>query len=180
MRRIVSAIAVLFCVAGTAGRSLAAEADHTEKASKEAFELLTAPTSAPADMTIKIVGDQHHWTYAYTSPPGPEFKSSATAETAGQPEMDSDIVVPQGKSVEFLVTSNDQVYELAIQGLGTSLTAVPGRLQSLTLMTKKVGRLVAVCSSDCDANGRADAIVIRVASPVDYERWLRRKMDKRP
>ncbi len=94
--------------------------------------------------------------------------------------MDADIVVPQGKSVELLVTSNDQVYELAIRGLGASLTAIPGRLQSHTLMTKNVGRLVAVCSSDCDANGRADAIAIRVVSPVDYEPWLQTKIDRKP
>jgi cytochrome c oxidase subunit II len=154
--------------------------DPISTASKEAFELLTAPRAAPADLSIKIVGDQHRWAYTYANPLGPAFKSSAASATGGQQGMDSDIVVPQGKSVELLVTANDQVYEMAIRELGLSLTAVPGRVQSQTLMTKKVGRLVAVCSSDCDASGHADAIAFQVVSPEDYEQWLSRKLGKKP
>jgi heme/copper-type cytochrome/quinol oxidase subunit 2 len=151
--------------------------DLISTASKEAFELITAPRAAPADLTIKIVGYQYHWSYSYTNPPGPEFKGSADSS---QPQMDSDIVVPQGKSVELIVTANDQVYDLVIRELGLSLTAIPGRVQSQTLLTKNVGRLVAVCSSDCDAAGHADAIVFQVVTPEDYEQWLSRKLGKRP
>ena len=185
MRNVVFAIAAILCVAGSLGHSLLAQAeqpaerlpDVLSKASKEAFELLTAPRAAPADMTIKIVGDQHHWTYTYTNPPGPEFKGPANTS---QPEMDADIVVPQGNSVELLVTSNDQVYELVLRELGVSLTAIPGRLETRTLVTKNAGRIFAVCSSHCDAAGRADAIAIRVVSPEDYKQWLRSKMDQKP
>ncbi len=71
--------------------------DAISKTSREAFELLTAPRTAAADLTIKIVGDQGHWSYTYTNPLGPTFKSSANAATGGQPDMDADIVLPQGK-----------------------------------------------------------------------------------
>jgi cytochrome c oxidase subunit II len=187
MRYAVLGVAVLYCVAGDLGRALSAETDQParalpdvlSKASKEAFELLTAPRAAPADMTIKIVGEQRHWTYTYTNPPGPAFKGAANATTAGQPDMDSDIVVPQGKSVELLLTANDTAYELALRELDVSLTAIPGRLESHTLLTTTIGRLVAVCSSNCDAAGHADPIAIRVVSPEDYELWLRSKMDKK-
>jgi cytochrome c oxidase subunit II len=185
MRYAVLGIAVLFCAAGNLGRAPLAQADQParslpdamSKASKEAFELLTAPRAAPADLTIKIVGDRHQWSYTYTNTPRLVFKGSANPS---QPGMDSDIVLPQGKSVELLVTANDQVYEMAIRELGLSLTAVPGRVQSQTLMTKNVGHLVAVCSSDCDAAGHAGAIAFHVVSPEDYEQWLSRKLSKKP
>jgi cytochrome c oxidase subunit II len=188
MRRIIAVIAVLFCVAASLADALPTKADEPaaplpdvfSNASKEAFELLTAPSAAPADLTIKIVGEQHQWSYAYTNPLGPAFKSSATAAPGSQPGMDSDIVVPQGKSVELLVTANDQVYEMAIRELGLSLTAVPGRVQSQTLITKNVGRLVAVCNTDCDAAGHADAISFYVVTPEDYQLWLSRKIGEKP
>lgn len=187
MKRILAGITVLVCISGSIVRSASAQPDQSAgalpdvlaKASQEAFELLTAPRAKPADIIIKIAGDQHQWSYTYTNPLGPTFKSSSFTAT-GQPETNSDVVVPQGKSVELLVTSNDNVYELAMQGLGVSLVAVPGRLQSLRLMTKKVGRVIASCSSDCDANGRADTIAIRVVSPADFEAWLRSKLDHKP
>jgi cytochrome c oxidase subunit II len=188
MRHFLFGIAVLFCVAGDLDRALSANADQTavrlpdvlSEASKEAFELLTAPRVAPADMTIKIVGDQRHWTYTYSNPPGPTLKSSANATTAEQPDIDADLVVPQGRSVELLLTANDTAYELALRELGVLLMAIPGRLESHTLLAKNLGRLVAVCSSDCDAAGHVDAIAIRVVSPADYKQWLRSKMGKKP
>lgn len=188
MRLIILAIALLFCVAGCLGRALSAEADQPvgplpdvlSQASKEAFELLTAPRATPADMTIKIVGDQRHWSYTYTNPPGPSFKSTATSSIVEQIHADADIVVPQGKSVELLLTANDQIYQMTIRYLGVSLSAVPGRVQSVTLMTKNVGRLVAVCSSNCDGTEQADPIAIRVVSPEAYQQWLSTKMDEKP
>ncbi len=187
MRYVIFGIAVLLCVAGSLGHSLSAEADQPaaplpdvmDNASKEAFELLTAPRAAPADISIEIVGDQGHWTYTYTHPPGPSFNGPEDAAAVEQTGTDTDIVVPQGKSVELLVTANDQVYELAIRELGMTLTAVPGRLEARTLVTRTIGRLVAVCSSDCDAVGHAGAIAIRVVSPEDYEQWHRSRMDKK-
>jgi heme/copper-type cytochrome/quinol oxidase subunit 2 len=154
--------------------------NELSKVSKEAVDLLTAPRQAPADLTIKIVGDRRHWSYEYTNPLGPAFTSAATAATTGQTDTDADIVVPQGKSVELLVTANDQVYELIIRELAVALTAIPGRLQSYRMITNKVGRLVAACSSSCEAAERADTIAIRVVSPEDYEQWLHSKMGQKP
>jgi cytochrome c oxidase subunit II len=183
MRSVCFVIAVLFCCVDCFASAQSAEADQPagplpdvlSKASKDSFELLTAPRAAPADMTIKIVGEQRHWTYTYTSPPGPAFKGSANASNAERTVIDADLVVPQGKSVELLVTANDQIYELKLPEPGSSLTAIPGRLQSYTLLARYAGRFVAVCSSDCDAAGSVDPIVIHVVSPDDFERWLRVK-----
>jgi cytochrome c oxidase subunit II len=172
---------ILFCILAGAA-SVRADPpsaplpDVLSMASKEAFELLTVPRVAPADVAIQIVGDQRHWTYTYTNPQGPTFKGSANTTTAGQPDTDSDIILPWGKSIELLVTANDQVYQMSFRELGVSLTAIPGRLESHTLLAKNLGRLVAVRSSDCDGAGQADAIVIRVVSPEDYEQWLLNKM----
>ncbi len=188
MRLIILAIALLFCVAGCLGRALTAEADQPvgslpdvlSQAAKEAFELLTAPRATPADMTIKIVGDQRHWSYTYTNPPGPSFKSTATSSIAEQMDADADLVVPQDTSVELLMTANDQIYEMTVQVLSVPLSAVPGRVQSVTLMTKNVGRLVGVCSSNCDGTEQADPIAIRVVRPDAYEQWLRNKINQKP
>lgn len=192
MRYVLFGIAMLICVAGGLASSQSAQTDQPagllphvtsdamSKASKEAFELLIAPRAAPADLTIKIVGDQHHWSYTYTNPPGPAFKGSANAETANQPDIDSDIVVPQGKSVELIVTANDKVYELAIPVLGLAMTAVPGRIQTLDIETTKAGRFTSVCGTGCSADEQADPITLRVVSQGDYDNWLQRRKDRKP
>jgi cytochrome c oxidase subunit II len=180
----VIATLILFCILAGAA-SVRADPpsaplpDVLSMASKEAFELLTTPRVAPADMTIKVIGDQKHWSYTYVNPPGPAFNGSANASIAEQPDLDPDIVVPQGKSVELLVTANDQIYQMSFRELGVSLVAIPGRLETFTLLTKNLGRLVAVCSADYDGLGQADAIVIRVVSPEEYEQWSRNKMKKK-
>lgn len=154
--------------------------DVLNKASKEASELLMAPRAAAADMTIKIVGDQGLWTATYVVPPGPAITSPPGEPSAKMSEAGEDLIVPQGKSVDFIFTSHDRLYELAIPDLDRVVSAIPGRLEMVQLLAIPSGHFSLVCSAGCEAADRATPFTICVVSPEDFEQWLRRKMDKKP
>jgi heme/copper-type cytochrome/quinol oxidase subunit 2 len=165
-----------------AGASSAAEDQHSVAAtdSDRAFQMLSKPPHQAADLTIQITGEQRRWTFVYAAPPGPKFLSGSdtASATAGAPA--GELVIPQGHAVELIVTSQDEIYELAIPELGVAVTAIPGRLQTLHVTTAKTGLFSSVCVGGCADGNRPDPITIRVVSKAAYDEWLRHDSERRP
>src|SRR5690606_32992896 len=108
------------------------------------IRLLAAQYNQPkADVTIKVIGNQWYWTYQYPDNGDFEIVSNMLKEKdevkagdrfrtdADGPRLlavDERIVVPVGKVVKLIVTSNDVIHSWAIPAFWTKMDAVPGRL----------------------------------------------------
>lgn len=136
-----------------------------------------------ADLTVKAIGHQWYWTYEY-----PEEKihfDSLMIEPKdlkpGQLRLlavDNEIVVPAGKTVRVVVTSEDVLHSFAVPSLGIKKDAVPGRLNETWFRIEKEGTYYGQCSELCGVKHGFMPIAVKVVSQADYAQWLLSKKSK--
>ena len=144
----------------------------------------------PADLTIKVIGNQWYWTYQYPDNGGFEIvsnmlkeKSEAAPGTrfrtdADGPRLlgvDERMVIPAGKVVKFIVTSNDVIHAFAMPAFWTKMDATPGRLNETWAKVDRPGVYFGQCSELCGARHAFMPIAIEVVTPARYAQWIASK-----
>ncbi|WP_414900555.1 cytochrome c oxidase subunit II [Sphingomonas flavalba] len=145
------------------------------------------PASKDA-LTIKVVGNQWYWTYEYPDNGGFEIISNMLkddvapgerqrADADGPPllAVDNRIVMPVGRQIKLIVTSNDVIHSWAIPAFWTKMDAVPGRLNEVQFTVEKEGLYFGQCSELCGARHGFMPIAVEVVSPERFAQWVRSK-----
>jgi len=149
------------------------------------FKLLMHQYDYPKpDLTIKAIGNAWFWEHEY-----PDYgnftitsnmlddQSRAQREEKGIPSprlltADNEVVVPVGKVVHVLVTSNDVIHNWTMQSFGSKIDAVPGRLTSTWFQAEKEGIYYGQCSELCGLNHAFMPINVRVVSEPVFNEWV--------
>ncbi|RIX26839.1 cytochrome c oxidase subunit II [Sphingomonas edaphi] len=144
----------------------------------------------PADVTIKVIGNQWYWTYQYPDNGGFEIVSNMLkeqkdvkpgeryrTEADGPPllAVDERIVIPAGKVVKFIVTSNDVIHAFAIPAFWTKIDANPGRLNETWVKVDRPGVYFGQCSELCGARHGYMPIAVEVVPEATFNAWLASK-----
>jgi len=144
----------------------------------------------PADLTVKVIGNQWYWTYQYPDNGGFEIVSNMLKEQAdvkpgerfrtdadGPPllAVDERIVIPAGKVVKFIVTSNDVIHAFAIPAFWTKIDANPGRLNETWVKVDRPGVYFGQCSELCGARHGYMPIAVEVVPEATFNAWLASK-----
>ncbi len=144
----------------------------------------------PADLTIKVIGNQWYWTYQYPDNGGFEIVSNMLKEqkdvkggerfrTAadGPPllAVDERLVIPAGKVVKFIVTSNDVIHAFAVPAFWTKIDANPGRLNETWVKVDRPGVYFGQCSELCGARHGYMPIAVEVVPEATFNAWLASK-----
>ena len=144
----------------------------------------------PADVTIKVVGNQWYWTYQYQDNGGFEIVSNQLKEKKdvkpgdrfrtdadGPPllAVDERIVIPVGRVVKFIVTSNDVIHAFAVPAFWTKIDANPGRLNETWVKVDRPGVYFGQCSELCGARHGYMPIAVEVVSDATFNAWLASK-----
>ncbi|MDE2134544.1 MAG: cytochrome c oxidase subunit II [Alphaproteobacteria bacterium] len=145
------------------------------------FRLLYFEADIPkADVTIKAVGKQWFWTYAYPKDGGFQFDaymlSDAAAAKAGEPRLlgsDHPVYVPVNKVVELDTTGADVIHSWSVPAFGVKMDAIPGRINRTWFEATEIGTYYGQCSQLCGANHAFMPIEVKVVSEADYEAWLK-------
>lgn len=142
-------------------------------------------TSSP-DLTIKVTGYQWGWRYDYS---GDEIGFYSNLKTPwsqiGQPEtpatdeknpdylleVDNALVIPVGKRVRLLVTSNDVIHGWYVPQLGVNQYGIPGFIKDAWLKADRVGTFKGQCSQICGKLHGYMPITVIVKSEADYAAW---------
>jgi cytochrome c oxidase subunit 2 len=155
------------------------------------INLIRAQYSPPkADLTIKVTGNQWFWTYSYPDngdfeiisnllkekgdvKPGERFRTDAD----GPPllAVDERIVIPAGKVVKFLVTSNDVIHSFAVPAFWTKIDANPGRINETWVKVDRPGVYFGQCSELCGARHGYMPISVEVVTPERFAEWVASK-----
>lgn len=136
-----------------------------------------------ADMTVKAIGHQWYWTYEYPEQKL-QFDSLMIEEKDLKPgqlrllDVDNPIVVPVGKTVRVIVTSEDVLHSFAVPSLGIKKDAVPGRLNETWFRIEKEGTYYGQCSELCGIKHGFMPIAVKVVSQEQYDEWLNSKKAK--
>ncbi len=144
-------------------------------------------TSSP-DVTVKVTGYQWGWRYDYSADDFGFYSNLSTPlAQIGQPgepateakgpdyllEVDNPIVVPVGKRVRLLVTSNDVIHGWYVPQLGVNQYGIPGFIKDAWFKADRVGTFKGQCSQICGKLHGYMPITVVVKSEADYATWVK-------
>lgn len=144
----------------------------------------------PADLTVKVIGNQWYWTYQYPDngdieivsnllkerkdvPAGQRFRTDAD----GPPllAVDERLVIPAGKVVKFIVTSNDVIHAFWVPAFWSKIDANPGKLNEIWTKVDRPGVYFGQCTELCGARHAYMPIAVEVVPPTQFAAWVASK-----
>jgi cytochrome c oxidase subunit 2 len=138
------------------------------------------------DMTLKIIGNQWYWSYEYPDYGNFGFDANMVTDEdiAKNPKLkrlldtDNRVVLPVGKRIQLLMTSNDVIHNWGIPAFGVKLDTVPGRLNETWVQITKPGVYYGFCSELCGINHSYMPVTIEAVSPEDFAIWVKAAQKK--
>ena len=136
-----------------------------------------------ADMTLKIIGHQWYWTYEYPDEKV-GFDSQMILDEDIKPgqirllSVDNEIILPVGKNVRLLMTSDDVLHAWAVPALGIKQDTIPGRLRETWVRINREGVFYGQCSELCGKGHGFMPIAVRAVSVEKYQEWLAQAKSK--
>ncbi len=149
--------------------------------------VVASKDTSNADLTIKATGYQWKWGYDYINGEGEgigfisslDEKQRAMSDS-GKPEptddyllkVDNPMVVPVGKKVRIITTSNDVIHSFAINSFGIKQDAIPGFVRDTWFRAEYVGDFRGQCQELCGKEHAYMPIHVKVVSAEDYTAWV--------
>lgn len=138
-------------------------------------EIALAPS-----MTLKAIGYQWGWTYAYPDFGDFEFSSNMAPAEATTPELyrfevDNRVVVPVGETIRVITTARDVIHAWALPNMAIKVDAVPGRINETWFKADREGVYYGQCSEICGVRHSAMPIAVEVVSRPAFEAWVNQK-----
>jgi cytochrome c oxidase subunit 2 len=157
--------------------------------------ILDMKDASNADMSVKITAYQWKWEYDYQQD-GVRFLSHLATPRdqiderdgkKGSPkgenyllEVDEPMVVPVGKKVRLLITSNDVIHGWYVPQLGVNQYGIPGFIKDAWFTIEKAGTYRGQCSQICGKEHAYMPIVVVAKEPGEYAAWVKDMKAKMP
>ena len=148
--------------------------------------------SRDPDISIVITAYQWKWHYKYQDE-GLEFYSSLarpSVEARGKGsgsdpfavenylrDVDRPLVVPKGKKVRLLLTSNDVVHAWWVPELAIKKDAIPGIVNEAWFRANETGTYRGQCAELCGKDHGYMPIVVEVVEADAYQAWVETSTD---
>jgi len=156
--------------------------------------MLEMKDSSGSDMTVKVTAYQWRWEYDYQQEGVRFFSNLSTPrdqiddyDGPGAPkndnyllEVDHPMVVPAGKKVRLLITSNDVIHGWYVPQLGVNQYGIPGFIKDVWFLAEKPGIYRGQCSQICGKEHGFMPIVVDVRTPEAYAAWVKDQKAKMP
>lgn len=149
--------------------------------------VVSSKDTSNADVTIKATGYQWRWGYDYITGEGEgigfisslDEKQRAMSDS-GKPEptddyllkVDNPLVVPVGKKIRIITTSNDVIHSFAVNSFGIKQDAIPGFVRDTWFRAEKTGDFHGQCQELCGKEHAYMPIHVKVVSAEDYTAWV--------
>ncbi|UUX51964.1 cytochrome c oxidase subunit II [Nisaea acidiphila] len=131
------------------------------------------------DMTVKVIGNQWYWSYEY---PDEEIvfdsyllegEDLQKANGRRLLDVDNPLVVPVGKKIQVLVTSNDVFHSFFVPSAVVQIYAIGGRTNETWMQFDKEGTFYGQCNQICGIRHAYMPIVVKALNEADYAEWLK-------
>ncbi len=149
--------------------------------------VVASKDTSNADLTIKATGYQWKWGYDYIKGEGEgigfisslDEKQRAMSDS-GKPEptddyllkVDNPMVVPVGKKIRIITTSNDVIHSFAVNSFGIKQDAIPGFVRDTWFRAEKTGDFRGQCQELCGKEHANMPIHVKVVSAEEYTAWV--------
>jgi cytochrome c oxidase subunit 2 len=139
-------------------------------------------TREDAELVVKVTGSQWMWQYEFPEE-GVRFTSRLTTprdqidnkEAKGEHyllEVDHPLVIPVGKKIRFITTSNDVIHSWWVPAFGVKRDAVPGFLREFWATVDKEGTYRGQCSELCGKEHGFMPVVVNAVSEEEFKAWI--------
>jgi cytochrome c oxidase subunit 2 len=151
--------------------------------------LVAMEDTSEADMTIKVTGYQWNWRYQYLDKGLTIYSSLAPESRAaihgGDPsatpnyllDVDNPVVIPAGKKVRLLLTSNDVIHAWWVPEFGMKKDAIPGFINEMWVRVAEPGVYRGQCAELCGKDHGFMPIMVEVKPQEEYDSWLAQQLD---
>ncbi len=144
--------------------------------------LIEMEDASKADITVLVTGSQWKWHYKYMDNDVEFFSTMATQQeqirnkfTKGENyllEVDRPLVIPTGKKVRFLITSDDVIHSWWVPDFAVKKDANPGFINEAWTNVNVPGVYRGQCAELCGKDHGFMPIVVIAKDPVDYAAWI--------
>jgi cytochrome c oxidase subunit 2 len=135
----------------------------------------------PADVTVKVTGNQWYWSYAYPDAEvafdsvmldKKDLAAAGYAESDYLLAVDNAMVVPVNKVIKVEMTGADVIHAWAVPAFAVMHSAVPGRLGETWFKATQEGIYFGQCTALCGQGHAYMPIAVKVVSDAAYATWL--------
>ncbi|WP_020394322.1 cytochrome c oxidase subunit II [Thiolinea disciformis] len=149
--------------------------------------LIKMEDSSNSELTVKITAYQWKWQYEYPNE-GIKFFSSLDTKSrkAGVKnsgidpasvehylrQVDSPLVVPAGKKIRVLITSNDVIHSWGVPALGVKKDAIPGFVNDTWFNIKTPGEYRGQCVELCGKDHGYMPITVVALDDAAFQTWV--------
>ncbi len=137
------------------------------------------------DVTVLVTGSQWKWHYKYMDNDIEFFSKLATQPEQIQGkfdkginyllEVDRPLVIPTGKKVRFLITSDDVIHAWWVPDFAVKQDANPGFINDAWTKVDEPGIYRGQCAELCGKDHGFMPVVVIAKSPEDYAQWLEKE-----
>ena len=152
--------------------------------------LLDMEDASKADMTVQITGQQWKWKYTYLdedfsfvselSTPEAQYNDYQRTGTEKGPnyllEVNKEVVLPVGKKIRFLLTSDDVIHSWWMPDFAVKMDAIPGFINETWTKINEPGVYRGVCAELCGRLHGFMPIVVRAVPQAEYDQWVAEKL----
>ncbi|MDX7797139.1 cytochrome c oxidase subunit II [Aeromonas caviae] len=150
--------------------------------------LLKMEDTSKADLTVLVTGSQWKWHYKYLEYPVAFYSLLATSKqqiSGDVPkggnyllEVDNPLVLPVGKKIRFLMTSDDVIHSWWVPAFAVKKDANPGYINESWTRIDKPGTYRGQCAELCGKDHGFMPVVVVAKSAEEFETWIARKGDE--
>ena len=144
--------------------------------------LIAMEDTTEADVTVLVTGSQWKWHYKYLNTDVEFYSLLATPKeqivnkfAKGENyllEVDRPLVIPTGKKVRFLMTSDDVIHSWWVPAFAVKKDANPGFINEAWTKVEQPGTYRGQCAELCGKDHGYMPIVVIAKAPADYQQWL--------
>lgn len=144
--------------------------------------LIAMEDTTEADVTVLVTGSQWKWHYKYLDNDVEFYSLLATPKeqitnrfAKGENyllEVDRPLVIPTGKKVRFLMTSDDVIHSWWVPAFAVKKDANPGFINEAWTRVDEPGIYRGQCAELCGKDHGFMPVVVIAKSPADYEQWI--------
>lgn len=149
--------------------------------------LIRMEDTSNAELTIQVTGHQWKWEYAYPqqgirffSNLGEKSREARVLDSGIDPrtvenyllEVDNPLVLPVGKKVRILLTSNDVLHAWWVPDFAIKKDAVPGFIREMWTVIDEPGTYRGQCAELCGKDHGFMPIVVNAVSEEKFDGWV--------
>jgi cytochrome c oxidase subunit II len=125
--------------------------------------------SGEADHTVNVVAKRWSWDFNYTD---------ADVYETGTPGVPPTLYLPEGESVEFVLTSRDVAHSFWVPAFLFKMDHIPGKINRFEVTPTQQGEFFGKCAELCGVDHSRMLFNVRVVSPQDYEAHVQELRDR--